>query len=89
MGSGRDKRKKSKGKTPGQGEQKTAKKTEKNESKAERRAAKGIEVSVTQQSSFSSHSRISTIWKASLRATKAELLNKRISNSLWWRSYAL
>ena len=44
MGSGRDKRKKSKVKTPGQGEQKTARKTEKNEGKAERRAAKKIEV---------------------------------------------
>ncbi len=44
MGSGRDKRKKSKGKVPGQGELKTAKKTEKNDSKAERRAAKAVEV---------------------------------------------
>jgi len=73
MGSGRDKRKKSKGKTPGQGEQKTAKKTEQNESKAERRAAKGIEVSVTQQSSFPSYSCASTIWKASIHTTKAGL----------------
>ena len=47
MGSGRDKRKKSKGKVPGQGELKTAKKTEKNDSKAERRAAKVIEVGVS------------------------------------------
>ncbi len=44
MGSGRDKRKKSKGKVPGQGELKTAKKTEKNDTKAERRAAKAVEV---------------------------------------------
>lgn len=52
MGSGRDKRKKSKGKVPGQGEQKTAKKTEKNEGKAERRAAKVLEVDVTQHFSL-------------------------------------
>ena len=47
MGSGRDKRKKARGKVPGQGEVKTAKKTEKNDSKAERRAAKVIEVGMS------------------------------------------
>ena len=46
MGSGRDKRKKAKGKSPGQGEQKTTKKTEKNEDKAERRAARILEASL-------------------------------------------
>lgn len=40
MGSGRDKRKKVKGKTPGAGAEKTAKKTVLNEQKAQRRALK-------------------------------------------------
>ena len=44
MGSGRDKRKKAKGKVPGHGEGKTARKTELNQTKAERRTAKKIEV---------------------------------------------
>lgn len=44
MGSGRDKRKKAKGKVPGHGEEKTARKTELNQTKAERRAAKQLEV---------------------------------------------
>lgn len=44
MGSGRDKRKKAKGKVPGHGEEKTARKTELNQTKAERRTAKKIEV---------------------------------------------
>ena len=47
MGSGRDKRKKAKGKAPGQGEHKTTRKTEKNENKAERRANKILEASLT------------------------------------------
>ena len=45
MGSGRDKRKKAKGGSSGQGGLKTAKKTEKNEEKAARRAEKRAEVS--------------------------------------------
>ena len=88
MGSGRDKRKKSKGKTPGQGEQKTAKKTERNESKAERRAAKGIEVGVTQQSSFPSYHVPAPSGRLSSIPQKQDS-NKGISNSLWWRSYTL
>ena len=44
MGSGRDKRKKTKGSKPGHGAEKTARKTEKNESKAVRRAEKKTEV---------------------------------------------
>ena len=40
MGSGRDKRKKAKPKTPGQGVEKTARKTEKNEERRESRASK-------------------------------------------------
>ncbi len=44
MGSGRDKRKKAKGKVPGHGDEKTARKTELNQTKAERRTARQIEV---------------------------------------------
>ncbi len=44
MGSGRDKRKKAKGKVPGHGDEKTARKTEINQTKAERRTAKKLEV---------------------------------------------
>lgn len=44
MGKGRDKRKKAKGGSSGQGEIKTAKKTEKNEEKATRRAERRAEV---------------------------------------------
>jgi hypothetical protein len=44
MGSGRDKRKKAKGHTPGQGADKTAKKTEKNADKATRRLQKKAQV---------------------------------------------
>ncbi|EIE25653.1 galactose oxidase [Coccomyxa subellipsoidea C-169] len=43
MGSGRDKRKKAKGKVPGHGDEKTARKTELNQTKAERRTARQIE----------------------------------------------
>ena len=44
MGSGRDKRKKAKGSTPGQGTERTAKKTERNAEKAQRRAQRSVEV---------------------------------------------
>jgi hypothetical protein len=44
MGSGRDKRKKQKGKTPGAGAEKTAKKAEKNALKEQRRAERSTEV---------------------------------------------
>ena len=44
MGSGRDKRKKQKGKTPGGGDAKTSKKTEHNAAKAERRAERKAQV---------------------------------------------
>ncbi|CAL8469827.1 g9369 [Coccomyxa elongata] len=43
MGSGRDKRKKAKGKVPGHGDEKTARKTEINQTKAERRTARKLE----------------------------------------------
>lgn len=59
MGSGRDKRKKVKGKTPGAGAEKTAKKTVLNEQKAQRRALKNevdlASHSITKHSVCSDH----------------------------------
>ena len=48
MGSGRDKRKKAKGNTPGQGANKTATKTEKNEEKQQRRLERKAKASFRQ-----------------------------------------